>query len=173
MGFDIGFAHDAAIAGAFEAPSTTEALEGTVLLEKAGWVKLFDTTWLIGPREFAPVTTSVEGFERNWGFIALWEWNDAWCAASPAERTAYDKECDVAFAGDLALGINIAGRHRLDWSSSWHHLGMWQVQSLEVIDEAMRGHEDASDFMFTTSRHFVGLERPLGQLLRQVTGLLP
>jgi hypothetical protein len=159
--FDCGFAHDVDMMGAFEAPSLAAALAGTVRLERAGWARLFATEWLLGPREFSPVRGRGERTDHSWGFLALWEWNDAWSAATKAERRAYDEECDVAFSGDLALGINIAGRHRLDWASRWHHAGLWEAPSLASIDFAMRGHEAAADFKFTTSRHYVGRLRPL------------
>ena len=170
MAFDVGFAHEADIVGTFEAPSITAALDGTTRLEKAGWSEIFDTEWLVGPREFASVSSSGDGIPR-WGFLALWEWNDAWAAASQEERKAYDAECDVAFKGDISLNINIAGRHRLDWANSWHHLGVWEAPRFEIIDVAMRGHEAASDFMFTTSRHYVGRQRSLIELIRSHAGL--
>ncbi|XBS68236.1 hypothetical protein ABK905_15720 [Acerihabitans sp. KWT182] len=97
--------------------------------------------------------------------MALWEWNDAWCEATAARRRDYDAECDIAFRGDLALNINIAGRHRLDWAHGWHHLGIWETDRPETVDKAISGHEDAADFMFTTSRHVVGKIRPLAELL--------
>jgi hypothetical protein len=103
-------AFDIDVAGAFEAPSISDALMGTVRLEQAGWSCRFATEWLLGPREFATVVGGGESSDRPWGFLALWEWNDAWSAATKDDRRAYDAECDVAFAGDLALGINIAGR---------------------------------------------------------------
>lgn len=117
------------------------------------------------PREFASVRGAAVPDARDWGFLALWEWNDAWCAASQERRTEYDAECDVAFQGDLALGIDIAGRHRLDWAHRWHHLGIWHAPSLEAINRAMAGHERAADFRFTTSRHYVGRIVPLVDLL--------
>ena len=163
--YDTGFAHEFDIAGAFEAPGLAAALAGTVRLERAGWSRRFATEWLLGPREFATVGASGAG--HDWGFLALWEWNDAWAAASPDARRAYDAECDVAFAGDVALDIAIAGRHRLDWASSWHHLGLWEAPSLAAIDAAMRGHEQAADFKFTTSRHLIGRRRPLAELLAE------
>jgi hypothetical protein len=164
--FDCGFAHDADMMGAFEAPSLSAALAGAARLEQAGWARRFATEWLLGPREFAPVRGQGERSDHSWGFLALWEWNDAWSAATKAERRAYDQECDVAFNGDLALGINIAGRHRLDWASRWHHAGLWEAPSLDSIDLAMRGHEAAADFKFTTSRHYVGRLRPLADFLK-------
>jgi hypothetical protein len=151
--FDTGFAHGIDIAGAFEAPSLSAALAGTRRLEQAGWSRRFATEWLIGPRE--------------WGFVALWEWNDAWCAASPEARREYDAECDVAFAGDIALDVAIAGRHRLDWASSWHHVGLWEVSSPAVVGAAMLGHERAADFKFTTSRHLIGRRRALADLIAE------
>src|SRR5262249_46389443 len=53
--FDTGFAHDIDVAGAFEAPSVSDALSGTVRLNEAGWSRRFATEWLLGPREFATV----------------------------------------------------------------------------------------------------------------------
>lgn len=167
-GFATGFAHGIDVAGVFEAPTISAALAGTVRLEQAGWSRRFATEWLLGPREFATVGGHEEGGERDWGFLALWEWNDAWAAATPQQRQEYDAECDVAFAGDLALDVAIAGRHRLDWASSWHHLGVWETPSFETVDLAMRGHEHANDFMFTTSRHFVGRRKPLAELMTTV-----
>lgn len=161
------FAHDVDIAGIFEAPSINAAMDGTLALERAGWNRLFDAEWLIGPREFAAVRGAGARSPGDWGFVALWEWNDAWCAASLAERRAYDAECDAAFNFDLQSGIDIAGRHRLDWSSRWHHLGVWEAASLDQIDRAMRAHEQASDFKFTTSRHFVGKRKSLIDVLRE------
>ncbi|MDQ0395378.1 hypothetical protein [Labrys monachus] len=163
--FDCGFAHNVDIAGAFEAPTVSAAVEGTIRLERAGWSRRFATEWLLGPREFATVRGQGAATERDWGFLALWEWNDAWAAATPDERREYDAECDVAFRNDLALDVTIAGRHRLDWASSWHHLGIWEVPDLATVDEAMTGHEHAADFKFTTSRHFIGRRRPLADLL--------
>ncbi len=163
--FDCGFAHAVDMAGVFEAPTLSGAIEGTVRLEKAGWSRLFTTEWLLGQREFATVAGRGEATRRDWGFLAFWEWNDAWAAATPAERQEYDAECDVAFKNDLALDVTIAGRHRLDWASSWHHIGVWEVPSPEIVDEAMLGHEAAADFKFTTSRHFIGRRTPLAQFL--------
>ena len=163
--FDTGFAHDADVVGAFETPSLSAALAGTVRLEQAGWARRFTTEWLLGPREFSTVPGRGERTDHCWGFLALWEWNDAWSAATKVERRAYDEECDLAFKGDVALGINIAGRHRLDWASRWHHAGLWEAPSLGWVDLAMQGHEAAADFKFTTSRHYVGRLRPLADFI--------
>ncbi|HZZ60002.1 MAG TPA: hypothetical protein VFE63_02350 [Roseiarcus sp.] len=163
--FDTGFAHAVDMVGAFEAPSLSAGLAGTVRLERAGWSRRFATEWLLGQREFATVEAGGEAVDRQWGFIALWEWNDAWSSATIKERRDYDAECDVAFKADLALGINIAGRHRLDWASSWHHIGIWEAPSLAAIDLAMRQHEAVADFKFTTSRHFIGRIRPLAEMI--------
>lgn len=162
---DTGFTHSYDVAGVFESPSLTAAIEGTIRLEAAGWERLFSTEWMIGPREFAAVHGTGGNRQRDWGFLAFWEWNDNWAAATPDERTAYDAECDIAFKGDLALDINIAGRHRLDWAHGWHHLGAWLAPSPKAIDAAITGHEDVADFVFTTSRHVMGRIRPLRDLL--------
>jgi hypothetical protein len=164
--YDAGFAHDVDVVGVFDAPDVASALAGSVALEAAGWDRLFRTEWLLGPREFAPVTGPDGGSRRHeWGFLALWEWNDAWQAATEAERREYDEECDVAFAADLRAGVSIAGRHRLDWASSWHHLGVWEVPDPDVLGAAMREHERVADFKFTTSRHYVGRVRTIAELL--------
>lgn len=162
---DAGFTHPYDVAGVFEAPSLSAAIEGTIRLEAAGWERLFATEWMIGPREFAAVHGTGGNRRRDWGFLAFWEWNDSWAAATPDERTVYDAECDIAFKGDLSLDINIAGRHRLDWAHGWHHLGAWLAPSPEAIDTAITGHEAVADFVFTTSRHVIGRVRPLRDLL--------
>jgi hypothetical protein len=161
-----GFAHDVDVVGVFEAPSLTAALAGTTRLGEAGWDMLFSTEWLLGPREFAPVSSPPgRTAARPWGFLALWEWNDAWQAATPAERREYDADCDVAFAADVAAGIDIAGRHRLDATSSWHHLGVWECPSFAAVDAAMREHDRVADFKFTTSRHYLGRRKDMAELL--------
>ncbi|HEX6444107.1 MAG TPA: hypothetical protein VF053_03390 [Streptosporangiales bacterium] len=162
-GYASGFAHDVDVVGAFEAPNAAEALEGTVALEDAGWAALARTEWLLGVREFAP--TPAEHGDRPWGFVALWQWNDAWQAASADEVRAYDADCDVAFRHDLDAGARIAGRHRLDWASRWHHVGIWETPTFAMLDRAMRDHERVADFAFTTSRHYVGRRAPLVDLL--------
>lgn len=165
VAFDTGFAHAFDFAGAFEAPSASAALAGTIRLERAGWSRRFATEWLLGPREFAAISGLGKAADRDWGFLAMWEWNDAWAAATALQRREYDFECDGAFAMDVARGIAIAGRHRLDWASSWHHLGIWEAPSIAVIDAAMRSHERVADFKFTTSRHLIGRRRPLAELI--------
>jgi hypothetical protein len=164
--YDSSFAHDVDIAGVFDAPSPATALSGIAALESSGWDELMSTEWIVGPREFAPVASDKRNaVSPTWGFLALWEWNDAWQAATADERQEYDRECDIAFQADLNSGIDIAGRHRLDWASSWHHLGIWEADDLNTIDEAMREHERVADFKFTTSRHFIGRRRPLLAIL--------
>jgi hypothetical protein len=167
-GYDTGFAHDVDVAGVFDAPSLADALAGTVALAAAGWDRLLRTEWLVGPREFGTVVSPNGRAPRNeWGFLALWEWNDAWQAASDDERREYDRECDVAFSADLAAGVSIAGRHRLDWASRWHHLGVWEVPDPQVVADAMHEHERVADFKFTTSRHYIGRVRALAELLEE------
>jgi len=165
VGLDTGFTHEHDIAGVFEAPNLEAAIEGTVRLERAGWARLFRTEWLMGVKEFAPVMGDGAITDHGWAFLALWEWNDQWCEATPVERTEYDFECDIAFKGDLAHKVNIAGRHRMDWSHQWHHLGAWEIGHPDIADSAIRGHEDVADFKFTTSRHIVGRLTPLAELI--------
>jgi hypothetical protein len=164
--YSTGFAHDIDIVGVFEAPSKSAALAGIDAIEDAGWAEMFVSEWLTGPREFAPAPSPANTpMDRDWGFVALWKWNDAWQRASKAQRAEYDIECDVAFAADLGAGINIAGRHRLDWASPWHHLGVWESPTYAAIDTAMCEHERVADFKFTTSRHYIGRRVPLIQAL--------
>lgn len=118
------------------------------------------TEWLVGPREFQPVPTSAgRSPDAPWVLFALWEWNDGWQAATPAERTEYDRECDIAFSADIESGVSIAGRHRFDAQSSWHHLGIWEAPTFDHITHGMLMHERVADFSFTTSRHVVGRRR--------------
>lgn len=165
MGLDTGFTHAHDIAGVFEAPSLDAAIAGTVRLEKAGWARAFKTEWMIGLREFAPVVGKGAHSDHGWAFMALWEWNDQWCEATPLERDEYDLECDIAFKGDLDHEVNISGRMRLDIAHGWHHLGYWEIAGPDVADSAIRGHETVADFKFTTSRHIVGRIRPLSSLI--------
>ena len=67
--FETGFAHDADMVGAFEAPSLSAALAGTVRLEQAGWARRFATDWLLGPREFSTVQGRGERTDHSWGFL--------------------------------------------------------------------------------------------------------
>jgi hypothetical protein len=165
-----GALHDTDIVGAFEAPSLAEAERGVTALEAAGWAELFSTGWLLGPREFQPVPSTLgRDPGHEWCFFALWEWNDAWQQASAAQRREYDLECDEAFSFDVRSGVSIAGRHRLDWASSWHHLGIWEVASAEVVDRAMQMHERVADFKFTTSRHYLGRRRSFIDYLGDLT----
>jgi hypothetical protein len=164
--YETGFTHDVDFAGVFEAPTLTEAYDGIARLQRAGWDTLFTTEWQIGSREFLPVPSSVGRDPGSpWAFFALWEWNDAWQSATPDERVEYDVECDEAFTSDVDSGISIAGRHRLDQSSSWHHLGIWEAPTFDHITRAMHAHERVADFKFTTSRHFVGRRRTFADFL--------
>ena len=116
------------------------------------------TQWIVGPRDLPP--SLGEGpFERGLGFLALWDWNDAWHSATPEERAVYDRDCDVAFAYDVELGIDIFGRFDTAGTSDWDHAALWEVPDLLTLTEAMHGHEIQDDFMFTTSYHLIG--RPI------------
>ena len=65
-----------------------------------------------------------ERTDHSWGFLALWEWNDAWSAASESGAHApMTRNATSPSRATSRLGINIAGRHRLDWASRWHHRG--------------------------------------------------
>jgi len=159
--YEAGFAHDVDIVGALEAPGLPDAYQGVSHLQSLGWDELFFTEWSVGPREFQPVPSSSGRVPHApWAFFALWEWNDAWQAASPADRIEYDRECDVAFSADIASGVSIAGRHRFDAQSRWHHLGIWEAPTFDHITQGMLMHEKVADFKFTTSRHYVGRRRP-------------
>lgn len=164
--YEAGFAHDVDIVGALEAPDLDRAYSGIARIEGAGWARTFRTSWLVGKREFAPVPSLIgRNPDSPWAFFALWQWNDAWQQATPAERLEYDKECDVAFSSDVGSGISIAGRHRLDPASRWHHLGMWEVPDLALLDHAMGAHERVADFKYTTSLHYIGRRRPMADVL--------
>lgn len=165
--YETGFSADVDFIAAFEAPSTSVAFTGITALETAGWNALFTTEWLVGPREFLAVPASNRrgNAAAPWALFALWEWNDAWQAASAGERARYDVDCDEAFQLDVDSGISIAGRHRMDHASSWHHLGIWEVPTYEVLDRAMHAHERVADFKFTTSRHYLGRRRDLADAL--------
>lgn len=168
--YQAGFAHDVDLVGAFEAPSLEQAHAGIDDLESAGWNALFETSWIVGRREFLPVHSSLgRDPDSHWAFFALWEWNDAWQAATPAGRAEYDIECDEAFSSDVGSGISIAGRHRLDPDSSWHHLGIWEVPDLGLLDRAMAMHEKVADFKFTTSQHYIGRKQSLSAILGVTT----
>ncbi|CAN5545191.1 hypothetical protein BH10ACT9_BH10ACT9_19830 [soil metagenome] len=164
--YQAGFAHDVDIVGAFEAPGLEQAHAGIDNLELAGWNEILETSWIVGRREFIPVPSPLgRNPDSPWAFFALWEWNDAWQRATPAERAAYDIECDEAFSSDVGSGISIAGRHRLDPTSSWHHLGIWEVPDLKLLDHAMAMHEKVADFKFTTSQHYIGRKQKLSDIL--------
>ena len=145
--------------GLFEAPGVEEAHRGITTLMEAGWGRTFERTqWIVGPRDLPP--SLGEGpFDQGLGFLALWDWNNAWHEASPAERAVYDADCDVAFAYDVELGIDIFGRFDVSGTSDWDHAALWDVPDLPTLTEAMHGHEIQDDFMFTTSHHLIG--RPI------------
>ncbi|MFJ3694098.1 hypothetical protein ACIPW9_08275 [Streptomyces sp. NPDC090052] len=166
--YDTGFSHDVDFVGMFEAPTASDALDGTLALEQAGWARLLRTEWLIGPKEFLPVVgPASRGEEDGWGFFALWKWNSAWQAATAEERRAYDLECDDAFSSDVRNGAAIAGRYRLDSASQWDHVGVWRVPSVAMVQAAMREHTRVADFKFTTSRHYIGRRTRLDDAFRR------
>lgn len=154
---------DVTFAGLFEAPSSSAALSGISRLEESGWSDCFTTEWTLGIREFRPVR-SID-VTPTYGFVAFWEWNDAWCAASKSDRESYDQLCDQAFQADLAAGVAISGRHRADLNSNWHHFAVWDVPTFGAIAPAMADHEAVADFRFTVSRHYAGVRQPLADVL--------
>lgn len=161
--YDTAALGDVDVAGIFEAPCIDASLEGINRLESAGWGHLFTTEWIVGVREFSPV--GIPNPNAPFGFVALWEWNDAWCRSTTADRDRYDAGCDVAFDSDLAAGICISGRHRSDLASHWHHFAVWDAPSFASVTTAMTEHEAASDFRFTLSRHYMGRRMPLSTIL--------
>jgi hypothetical protein len=155
--------------GLFEAPGMGAAHEGISLLYQAGWGHLFeDTMWLVGPRDLPPAP-GAGPHAAAIGFLALWNWNDAWHAAGPEERRSYDAECDVAFDFDVALGIDLFGRFRTSAESGWDHAALWECPDLPTLTRAMGAHEAQRDFMFTTSSHFIGRAGLLSDLRRRVS----
>ena len=116
------------------------------------------TQWIVGPRDIPP-SLGDGPFDQGLGFLALWDWNDAWHRASTDERAAYDLDCDVAFEYDVELGCDIFGRFDVGATSDWDHAALWEVPDLHTLTKAMHGHEIQDDFMFTTSYHLIG--RPI------------
>jgi hypothetical protein len=150
--------------GLFEAPSLDEAHHGISQLMTAGWGQTFGRTqWIVGPRDLPP-SLGKGPFKQGLGFLALWDWNDAWHAATPSERAVYDRDCDVAFAYDVELGIDIFGRFDTAATSDWDHAALWEVPDMRTMTEAMHGHEIQDDFMFTTSHHLIGRPIALNRL---------
>jgi hypothetical protein len=159
-------AHD--VFGVFEAPGLEAAHRGISALCEDGWGRLFDETmWLVGPRDMFPVA-GAGPHAGAVGFLALWDWNDAWHAADPEERRVYDADCDVAFHFDVDLGIDLFGRFRTSGESGWDHAALWECPDLSALTRAMGAHEAQRDFMFTTSSHFVGRACVFGDLRRWV-----
>ena len=155
--------------GLFEAPSLTEAHLGVTRLMETGWGKMFPRTrWIVGPRDLPP-SLGDGPFDQGLGFLALWDWNDAWHSASPDERSAYDRDCDVAFEYDVELGCDIFGRFDVNAASDWDHAALWEVPDLLTLTEAMHGHEVQDDFMFTTSYHLIGRPVNLDRLEEQLS----
>lgn len=145
--------------GLFEAPDLEEAHRGISELAEAGWGRTFGRTqWIVGARDLPP-SLGQGPFDRGLGFLALWDWNDAWHTATPEERAVYDRDCDAAFAYDVELGIDIFGRFDVSAASDWDHAALWEAPDLPTLTEAMHGHEIQDDFMFTTSYHLIG--RPI------------
>jgi hypothetical protein len=150
---------DVAAFGLFQAPDLPDAHRGITTLMLAGWGRTFERTqWIVGPRDIPP-SLGAGPFPRGLGFLALWDWNDRWHEASPEERAAYDADCDVAFAYDVELGIDIFGRFDVGGTSDWDHVALWDAPDLATLTEAMHGHQIQDDFMFTTSHHLIG--RPI------------
>jgi len=155
--------------GLFEAPATDAAHDGISRLFGAGWGRLFEETmWLVGPRDLPPGPGAGPHPEAV-GFLALWDWNDAWHSAGPNRRRSYDAECDVAFDFDVSLGIDLFGRFRTSGQSGWDHAALWECPDLGTLTRAMGAHEAQRDFMFTTSSHFIGRAGGLGDLRRWVS----
>lgn len=155
--------------GLFEAPDVATAHEGISHLVREGWGRLFDgTMWLVGPRDLPPAPGGGPHAGAI-GFLALWDWNDAWHAADSEERRSYDAECDVAFGFDVDLGIDLFGRFRTSGESGWDHAALWECPDLATLTRAMGAHEAQRDFMFTTSSHFIGRAGDFGDLRRWVS----
>ncbi len=164
--FDASWAGRPMLFGIIEAPSLPAAIAGLAELENAGWGSILRTQWIVGVRDLPAVPGDRSGaVPSKVGFLALWNWNDGWHRATHAERRAYDAECDVAFEFDRQAGMNMSGRHVCAWSSGWDHFSLWEAPDFDVVDRAMRVHERVKDFMFTTSRHVIGIKRDLIRLL--------
>jgi len=81
--------------GAFEAPSYQRRSPARSLERPAGPPVCYGMA--PGSEGILDGAGRGERTDHSWGFLALWEWNDAWTAATRAERRAYDEQCDVAF----------------------------------------------------------------------------
>jgi len=150
--------------GLLEAPDLRAIEDGIARLQASSWNRAFERTqWLVGQRDQAP-SLSKEAREADLGFLALWDWNDAWHKATPDERTSYDAECDVAFDFDTAIGCDIFGRFDMGGYSGWDHAALWEVPNLAALTKAMDAHEAQRDFMYTTSSHFIGRPVTLREL---------
>jgi hypothetical protein len=164
--FDASWASVPILFGMMEAPDLLGAVAGLRRLEKAGWPSVLRTQWIVGVRDLPAVRGErPRGLPSTVGFLALWNWNGAWHRASQEERRAYDAECDLAFDFDRRVGMNMSGRHASAWSSEWDHFSLWEAPDVDAIDRAMRVHERVKDFMFTRSRHVIGIKRDLIRLL--------
>jgi hypothetical protein len=151
--------------GLFEAPDPAHAMRGLRRLDESWWASLFDTQWLIGPRDLAPVAPEAPRVNQ-YGFLALWLWNDAWHRATTAQRDEYDAECDIAFRADSGMGVLQIGRFDTSAFSGWDQLALWEVESPETLRRCMVGHEQVADFKFTTSTHCLGRRRLLAGIGR-------
>lgn len=146
--------------GLLEAPDFDAAAEGIARLQAAGWDAVFERTqWLVGPRDLPPSLGLGPHSGDALGFMAAWDWNDAWHGATPEERREYDAECDIAFNYDVELGSDIFGRFDTGVASDWEQIALWEVPSFDTLVAAMGAHEAQRDFMFTTSWHIIG--RPI------------
>ncbi len=139
--FDTGFAHDVDMVGAFEAPSLSSALAGTIRLEQAVSSRQAGRAGL--PRN----GWSARGSSRPCGGTrggadgiipgAFSRCGNGMTPGPPRrERSAapMTRNATLRSRAIVALGINIAGRHRLDWASRWHHAGLWEAPSLGSVD---------------------------------------
>jgi hypothetical protein len=167
--FDASWADGSLLFGIIEAPNLSAAVAGLAELDNAGWSSVLRTQWIVGIRDLPAVPGErSRGVPSQIGFLALWNWNDGWHRATQAERRSYDAECDVAFEYDRRSGINMSGRHVSAWSSEWDNFSVWEVPGIEVVDRAMRVHERVKDFMFTTSRHVIGIKCDLLTILESI-----
>lgn len=162
--YDASAFHSIALFAVWEAPSLDAAAAGIAGLEAAGWSPAFPTSrWSIGPRDM-DLQEGATDQRHDLGFLAFWDWNEAWHRATAAERRDYDEECDVAFNWDLEHGADILGRFATAANGGWDHVALWEIDNIDLLAQAMAVHEHQRDFMFTTSSHLIGRRIPLLEL---------
>lgn len=132
-------------------------------LEKAGDFKFAESYHLIGAS--LPQTQYLDGkladFENGkreleYAFAALWRWRPSYYTAPVQEKVEYNQAVDKAFFAARNKGVQMLGQFNCRFSSNWDVFTLWLSPNFSIIEEAMEDLEEAGDFKFAESRHFVG-----------------